>query len=158
MNLSPKRIAKIVAWINFPLLLIALFVSWDLLSNGGSSLASNASNSFPSPWDFASNGDSSLAKFAGILIFLGIIIGVLYFVLAYSKNFKKDLSALFWISSIAVNILFICGLMNTSLGDLSRYNEFNYLVFIFFIYPVIHPVIILILSLIALIKVRKGTA
>lgn len=116
MNYSPKRIARIIAWINSPLLLL-------------------------SPWGFFSVTDT-----VRIMITLGIIIGIIYFILGYKQNLSRRFSALSWIASIIINVLFICCYIYLLIDG----------VLLKFFIAAVYPIMILTLSIIALIKARKS--
>jgi hypothetical protein len=137
MNLIPKRIARIIAWINLPLV-IAFFGCLTILIGGDMHTSTG-----------------QVKDFADLICigFAGVGVGILYFLVAYKRNVTKGLSLLCWIASIIMNLSCI-GIL-CSISGISLLDDFNTIsAFIILAYPTI----ILILSIIALlIKTNKGT-
>jgi hypothetical protein len=144
MNLSPKRIARIIAWVNLPLVLIAFFGCLLIIIIGGDMHTSTGQVK-----DFAD------LFFIGMCIgFAGVGVGILYFVAAYKRNVTKGLSLLCWIASIIMNLFCIGVLYFSGIQILTGFlNYEKNIAYIIFIYPIS----ILILSIIALIKTNRST-
>ena len=143
MNLSPKRIARIISWVNLPLTLIAFFGCSRLLISmfliGGDNM-------------YTSTGQEDLSDLflTGISIgFAGVSLGVLYFVVAYKRNVNKSLSILCWVASIIMNI-FCIGILVSIPTIFSQAYNITYII-------IIYPATILFLSIKALIKISKST-